>query len=161
MLRLLTHQDLTDEEVMRNTRFPLEVQKEPLGWAEAAAVPWREDITRGTSLDSDLHKEYLSMQDDTMEILAPCGSIPGFVVFPRTNLCSSEELMRELERELDQEDGLVLGEAESSRFYYLDLLAWNLKAAQKTAARLLKDHGVPWACWHSFYFLDRTMELYK
>ena len=68
--------------------------------------------------------------------------------------------MQELEKDLDEEDGLVLGEAESPRFFYLDLLAWDLKAAQEAAVSLLQRHGVPWACWHSFYFLDRTVQLF-
>lgn len=128
---------------------------------------WRDDIVRGSSMDLRLGELY---EDGVIEygpavMLAGSGAVPCFVVFPLKGQTDNptalmETLLRELETALDRESGIALGEAEGQQFGYLDLLAFDLQPALKAAAAVLKRHGIPWACWHSFFSTDRTVQIY-
>ena len=98
-------------------------------------------------------------------ILAGTGAIPGFVVFPLKGQTDNPpvlmaKLLQELDNTMNEENALVLGNAEGLLFGYLDLLAWTLQPALNTVADLLRKHNLPWACWHTFYTPDRTVQLY-
>ena len=71
-----------------------------------------------------------------------------------------QALLGELDAALDREIGIALGEAEGIEYGYLDILAFDLQPALQTVTGLLQKHNIPWACWHSFFTTDRTVQLY-
>ena len=128
---------------------------------------WREDIFRAYTMDPRLNLYYQWNESETYAepILAGTGAIPGFVVFPLKGQTDNPpvlmaKLLQELDNTMNEENALVLGNAEGLLFGYLDLLAWTLQPALNTVADLLRKHNLPWACWHTFYTPDRTVQLY-
>lgn len=124
---------------------------------------WRADIVRATSIDPNLELFYADGTSDayTERFFAGTGAVPGFAVFPlegRTGLM--ETLLQELDAAMDPETAAVLGNAEGLQFGYLDLLAWDLQPALDTVKELLQKHNIPWAHWHTFYTLDRTVQIF-
>lgn len=128
---------------------------------------WREDIVRGSAMDPMLCQLY--EEDDAesgpAQFLAGSGCIPCFVVFPLKGQTDNppalmQTLLDELDTALDADHGVVLGEAEGLTFGYLDLLAMDLQPALDTVADLLRKHNIPWACWHSFFTEDRTVQIF-
>ncbi len=128
---------------------------------------WRDDIVRGSTMDpmlNDLYEEDMSELGPAL-LLAGSGCVPCFVVFPLKDQTDNppalmQTLLHELDTALDEDSGVVLGEAEGLQFGYLDLLAMDLQPALETAADVLRRHNIPWACWHSFFTEDRTVQLF-
>ncbi len=139
----------------------------PKSHGPSEARHWRDDICRGSTVDPMLCQLYEEDRSETgaAQPLAGSGCVPCFVVFPLKGQTDNppalmQALLQELDEALDADHGVALGEAEGLQFGYLDLLAWDLQPALDTAADLLRRRNIPWACWHSFFTEDRTVQLY-
>ena len=128
---------------------------------------WRDDILRGSTMDlrpGELYEEGIIEYGPAI-MLAGSGAVPCFVVFPLKGQTDNpaalmQTLLNELDGTMAPETALVLGNAEGLQFGYLDLLAWDLQPALGTVRDLLRKHNLPWACWHSFFPTDLTVQLF-
>ncbi len=140
-------------------------RRDPVPLGQSKERRWRTDIVQATSLDPALDLHYIAGTTEacTERYFAGSGAVPGFVVFPLQGQTGNprallEALLQALDTAMDPETAVVLGDAEGLHFGYLDLLAWDLRPALVSVERLLRRRGIPWACWHSFYALDRTVQ---
>ncbi len=168
LLPTLEAMGLADRNDLKTTLYRRhKIDRTPMVLDAQSEHMWREDIFRINTIDPLLDMFY--QRKLTQTYIAPCfagtGAIPGFVVFPLKGQTDNppermDMLLKELDDAMDPEIALVLGNAEGLQFGYLDLLAWDLQPALDTVVSLLQKHNLPWACWHTFYYPDRTVQLF-
>ena len=121
---------------------------------------WRMDVIAGSTCCPPLINQYMSADDDGMDILHADGIVAGFLCYPLDGFDGEDRSQKifdfrdKLEETLMEQAGddalTLIGGATGIYTGYVDFIAWDLHAVLNAAAEFFQESDLSWASFHVF-----------